>query len=66
MNDRVVQVSELKSGDCTPWYEVREDAESDPTQPDVYRVLVRHFDNGVTDYVRGGADETVPIVNAET
>ena len=62
--DTAIEVKNLKAGDRTPWYEVRADAEPDPEQTGVCRVLVRHDDSGVTDYVRGDADEIVPVINA--
>lgn len=55
-----MKIESLKAGDRTPWYEVREDAEPDPERAGIIRVLVRHFDNGATDYIRGTSGEEVP------
>jgi hypothetical protein len=53
------RVAELVPGDETPWYRVVAAPEAAPDGR--VQVLVKHFDNGVTDYVTGSADDEVPV-----
>lgn len=63
MSETYRRVADLTPGDCTPWYEVKATPEREGQG---YRVLVHHDPPAdFTDYVRGDANELVPLIERQ-